>query len=342
MQLTLPKNKDSYKGLWIFAEQRDGVLMNVALELLGAGRKLADDLRTKLSAVLLCHQSDNMAKQLIHFGADQVYVVEHELLRQFQVNIYTKVLASMVERYLPEIFLFGATSIGRELAPRLATRLNVGLSADCTELKIDKENRLLVQTKPAFGGNIMATIIIPNHRPQMATVRPNVMKKLEPQPSRKGEIIKVNDISLLTEDICTNIIDVVRDSESNVKLEEADIIVSGGYGVGNAENFKMLVELAKVLGAAVGASRAAVDANWISHSHLIGQTGKTVSPKLYIACGISGSIQHIVGMQSSEIIVAINKDPNAPIFDIATYSIVGDLLQIVPAMIKVFKEKLSK
>ncbi|MGB9596049.1 MAG: electron transfer flavoprotein subunit alpha/FixB family protein [Candidatus Poribacteria bacterium] len=336
------KDINEYKGLWIYAEQRDGILMNVALELLGAGRGLADILNVPLSALLLGNRTDEIAKQLIHFGADQVYVIDHPLLKQYEANLYTKAIVSAIEKYCPEILLFGATFIGRELAPRLATRLRIGLSADCTELAIDQENRLLVQTKPAFGGNVMAKIIIPNHRPQIATVRPNVMKRLEPQMSRTGQIIRIDDVSLQAEDILTKVIDIVKDTESSVNLQEAKIIVAGGFGLGKAENFRLIKELADVLGGAVGASRAVVDADWISSYHLIGQTGKTVQPKLYIACGISGCIQHIVGMQSSEVIIAINKDPSAPIFNIATYGIVGDLTEIVPAITKIFKEKLGK
>lgn len=333
---------DSYSGLWIFAEQLDGKLMNVALELLGAGRKLADDLNVPLSAVLLGDVVNGMAQQLIHFGADQVYSVTHPLLRKYEIGVYTKSLASLIDRYRPEILLFGATSIGRELAPRVATRLRTGLSADCTGLEIDHEKRLLVQTKPAFGGNLMATIIIPNHRPQMATVRPNVMTPLEPQTSRTGKIIQVDDISLQAEDFLTKILDVVRDSDSAVNLQEADVIVAGGCGLGKAENFRLIKELADLLGGAVGASRYAVDADWIPSSHLVGQTGKTVHPKLYIACGISGAIQHLVGMETSDVVVAINKDPNAPIFNVATYGIVADIFEIIPVLIKTFREKLNK
>lgn len=341
MNLQNMNNQKEYNGIWIFVEQRDGKIPNVVLELLGAGRVLADDLNTPLSAVLIGNNVGDLPKQLIHFGADKVYLIDHPLLKHYQVNSYTKALVHLINKYLPEILLFGATSIGRELAPRVATRLQVGLSADCVELSVDKEKKLLVQTKPAFGGNVMATIIIPNHRPQMATVRPNVMKPIEPQTSRIGEIIK-DDIIFQAEDICTKVLDVIYESESQIKLEEAKVIVSGGYGVGKPENLKLIKELAEVVGGALGASRAIVDAGWIPTSHLIGQTGKTVNPKLYIACGISGCIQHIVGMQSSEIIIAINKDPNAPIFNIATYSIVGDLLEIVPAITKTFREKLGK
>jgi electron transfer flavoprotein alpha subunit len=283
-----------------------------------------------------------MSKQLIHFGADKVYVVDHPLLKQYQTNAYTKAIVSLINKYKPEIMLFGATILGRDLAPRIATRLQIGLSADCVQLAIDKEKRLLEQTKPAFGGNVMATIVIPNHRPQMATIRPNVMKRLDPQTSRTGEIIKVDDVSIQADDLFTKIIDIVQETESAVNIQEAKIIVAGGFGLGKAENFGMLKELADLLGGAVGASRAAVDADWIPSYHLVGQTGKTVQPKLYIACGISGCIQHIVGMQSSETIIAINKDPKAPIFNIATYGIVGDAMEIVPALVKTFREKLGK
>jgi len=336
----------AYKGLWIFAEQRDGNLMNVALELLGVGRDLADALNISLSAVLLCGTGipacNGMPQQLIHSGADRVYFIDHPLLKQYQTDIYAKALVSLINRYLPEIVLFGASSIGRALAPRVAARLRTGLTADCTGLAIDREKRLLVQTRPAFGGNLMATIVIPNHRPQMATVRPNVMKRLEPQTSRTGEVIEVKDISLQAEDMCTKILDVIHDADTTVNLQEADIIVSGGRGLGKAENFKIIKELADVIGGAVGASRATVDAGWIPSYHQVGQTGKTVHPKLYIACGISGAIQHLIGMQTSDTIVAVNKDPNAPIFNVATYGIVADLFDIVPVLTETFREKLGK
>jgi len=332
----------AYKGIWIFAEQRDGELMNVGPELLGVGRELADTLSVPLSAVLLGSETDGMPQELIHYGADQVYVVDHPLLEQYQTDIYAKALKSLVDRYLPEIFLFGATTIGRDLAPRLAVRLRTGLTADCTGLVVDPEKRLLAQTRPAFGGNLMATILIPNHRPQMSTVRPNVMKRLEPQTSREGKIIQVKDVSIQAEDICTRILEIVHDADTTVNLQEAEIIVSGGRGLGKPENFELIRELASVIGGAVGASRATVDAGWIPSYHQVGQTGKTVHPKLYIACGISGAIQHLIGMQTSDIIVAINKDPDAPIFDVATYGIAADLFDIVPALTKAFRQKLGK
>jgi len=331
-----------YKGVWIFAEQRDGELMNVALELLGVGRDLADELDVSLSAVLLGSDISDIPQRLVHYGADQVYFIDHPLLKQYQTDIYKKTLVSLIERYLPEMFLFGASTMGRSLAPRVAARLKTGLTADCTELTIDSEKRILRQTRPAFGGNLMATIIIPNHRPQMATVRPNVMQRLEPQTSRTGKIIEVKDIALQAEDICTRILEAVHDDATAVNLQEADIIVSGGRGLGKAENFKLIRELADAIGGAVGASRATVDAGWIPSYHQVGQTGKTVHPKLYIACGISGAIQHLIGMQTSDNIIAINKDPEAPIFGVATYGVVADLFDIVPALTKAFREKLGK
>ena len=331
-----------HKGVWIFAEQRDGELMNVALELLGVGRRLADDLDVPLSAVLLGSEISGMSQQLIHCGADRVYFIDHPLLKQYQTDIYRKSLVSLIERYLPEIVLFGASTMGRDLASRIAARLETGLTADCTELTIDPETRILHQTRPAFGGNLMATIIIPNHRPQMATVRPNVMERLEPQTSRTGTIIEVKDVALQAEDICTRILEMVHDDTSAVNLQEADIIVSGGRGLGKPENFSVIRELAEAIGGAVGASRATVDAGWIPSYHQVGQTGKTVHPKLYIACGISGAIQHLIGMQTSDIIIAINRDPDAPIFDVATYGIVADLFDVVPVLTKTFREKLGR
>ena len=331
-----------YKGVWAFAEQNDGKIMNVGLELLGVGRELADALDVPLSAALLGSEISDKAQQLIHCGADQVYLIDHPLLKNYQTDIYTKAMVSLIDRFFPEVVLFGATSMGRALAPRIAARIQTGLTADCTELSIDTEKKLLVQTRPAFGGNLMATIISPNHRPQMATVRPNVMKRLEPQTSREGKVIEVKDVTLQAEDIYTKILEIVHDDVTAVNLQEADIIVSGGRGLGKAENFSLIQELADTIGGAVGASRATVDAGWIPSYHQVGQTGKTVHPKLYIACGISGAIQHLIGMQTSDNIIAINKDPEAPIFNVATYGVVADLFDIVPALTKVFREKLGK
>jgi len=330
----------SYRGVWVFAEQRDGKIMPVAYELLGEGRKLADSINTELSAVLMGDKLDAEAQELIEYGADKVYLASSPLLSHYRNEFYTKVFVDLINQYKPEIVLVGATTIGRSLAPRIAARIKCGLTADCTALEMDPGKRILLQTRPAFGGNIMATIISQNSRPQMATVRPRVMKKAVRNPARKGEIVRVQPgISL--EDALSEILKIINVEEQVVDLQEADIIVSGGRGLGKAENFSLIQELAQTLGGAVGASRATVDAGWIPSYHQVGQTGKTVCPKLYIACGISGQVQHLVGMQNSDVIVAINKDPNAPIFQVATYGIVGDLFEIVPLLTKRLKEQLK-
>ncbi len=325
----------SYRGVWVFAEQRNGKLSPVAFELLGAGRRLADTLGVELSAVLFGASSDE-AEELIKYGADRVYLADDPQLQKFNDEPYARLLASLINTHKPEIVLAGATPVGRSFFPRVAAQLRAGLTADCTGFDIEPETRNLLQTRPAFGGNIMATIITPSSRPQMATVRPRVMKRLEPDNSRKGEIVHIKPQNLSTR---TRVIDSVKEvSELSVNLQEAEVIVAGGRGLGDAKGFKLLEELAHLLGGVVGASRAAVDAGWISYSHQVGQTGKTVCPKLYIACGISGAVQHLVGMQSSDIIVAINKNPEAPIFNVADYGIVGDLYEIVPLLIKKIKE----
>ncbi len=326
-----------YKGVWVFAEQKKGKVQPVVYELLGKARELAASLGTEVAAVLLGEHLEEEIQELIWRGADKVYVVESRDLANFQDEPYTNVLIGMIKKYKPEIVLCGATSIGRSLISRVAVRLRVGLTADCTGLDIDPGRKILLQTRPAFGGNIMATIISPNYRPQMATVRHKVFPETVSDMKRKGKIIRDNfDAAFLASR--SKLLDIIDEIESTVNLAEADIIVSGGRGMGGPEKFKILEELAKVLGAAVGASRAAVDAGWMPYSHQIGQTGRTVSPKIYIACGISGQIQHLVGMQSSKIIVAINKDPDAPIFKVATYGIVGNLFEIIPA----FTKKLSR
>lgn len=320
---------NGWRGVWVFAEQRRGRPSSVVYELLGEGRKLADDLGEELSAVLLGHNVDDAAKELIAHGAEKVYVVDDPALADFQDEPYAQVITELVQEYKPSIFLLGATTIGRSLGPRVAARLRTGLTADCTGLAIDKEKRLLLQTRPAFGGNIMATILCPDRRPQMATVRHKVMKRAARDDARRGEIIRLVKEILPPR---ARLVRVVEETHQMVNLAEADIIVSGGRGLGKAENFRIIEDLARVLGAAVGASRAAVDAGWIPYAHQVGQTGKTVCPKIYIACGISGAIQHLAGMGSSDIIVAINKDPSAPIFNVATYGIVGDLFEVVPAL----------
>jgi len=334
-------NGFSYEGVWVFGEQRQGIISEVVYELMGEGRRLADKLGTHLWVIVLGSGLQSEAEYLLHYGADRVCLVDHPDLADFHDESYTRVVSYLIEKYRPEIVLSGATAIGRSFIPRVAVRLKAGLTADCTALDIDLDQRLLLQTRPAFGGNIMATIITPVHRPQMATVRPKVMKKAAYSPLPKGRV----QIETVPEDLIvpqTRIVSLVKDLTERVNLADADIIVAGGRGVGGAENFKLLYDLANVLGAAVGASRAAVDAGWIPYSHQVGQTGKTVCPKLYIACGISGAIQHLVGMQSSETIVAINKDSQAPIFSVADYGLVGNLFEIIPSLTKKLQEERLK
>ncbi|MFH1860268.1 MAG: electron transfer flavoprotein subunit alpha [bacterium] len=333
---TSDKKMAGYKGVWVFAEHRDNKLMSVTYELISAGRVLADKLNQKLSVVLIGKDVSEFAKGLIGYGTDEIYLAEDPLLESYSDDGYTRVMVDLIREYKPEILLIGATIIGRSLSPRVAARLQTGLTADCTGLDID-ENGNLLQTRPAFGGNIMATIISPNTRPQMATVRPKVMKKAEFNSSRTGTIIPAI-VNLSSGDIHTKILQVIKETKERVNLDEAEIIVSGGRGLQTGENFRLIRELAATLNGTVGASRAAVDAGWISHHHQVGQTGKTVCPKLYIACGISGAIQHLAGMQSSDCIVAINKDPDAPVFNVATYGIVGDIFEIVPKLISRLSE----
>ena len=328
-----------YKDVWVFGEQKNGEAANVSLELLGEGRKLADQLGVKLAAVLLGQNMEAAAKTLISFGADDVYMVDHPMLNNFNDESYSDIFVQLINKYKPEIVLLGATTYGRSLAPRVSSRLNTGLTADCTKLEIDTEKRLLLQTRPAFGGNLMATIICPNHRPQMSTVRPKVMKALEPDSARNGEIIRPDVV--MPDDVKVKVLDIVTTLCETVNLTEADIIVSGGRGMADPKNFVLVEELAGVLGGAVGATRATVDAGWVDYSHQVGQTGKTVGPKVYFACGISGAVQHLAGMSSSDTIIAINKDPEAPIFKIATIGIVGDVLEVLPALISEFKKRLS-
>jgi len=336
----LPDIKN-YKGIWVFIEQKNGLVQSVSYELLGKAQELGKKLKCEVSAVLIGNQLESQLDELIFCGADNIYLVEAPEIANFQDEPYTNILVELIKKYKPEIILCGATNIGRSLISRVAINIKAGLTADCTGLDIDPDKKILLQTRPAFGGNIMATIISPNYRPQMATVRHKVFSPMPADKKRKGKIIREKfDNSLYVSR--TKLIDIVEEIESLVNLSEADIIVSGGRGMGGPENFKILEELAHVLGAAVGSSRAAVDAGWMPYSHQVGQTGRTVGPKIYFACGISGQIQHLVGMQSSKIIVAINKDPDAPIFKVATYGIVGDLFQIVPALTKKFKEVLRK
>ena len=327
------KDLSAYKDVWVFAEQRDGVILPVVIELLGEGKKLANEVSCNLCAVLCGHHVEGLADQLFEYGADKVYVADHEELATYRTDAYTKVINDAIEEYKPEIVLLGATHIGRDLGPCLAVKANTGLTADCTKLEIDPEDKKIKQTRPAFGGNLMATIVCPNHRPQMSTVRPGVMEKAAFEEGRKGELVKLN-VEFKEGDIRTKVLEIVKTMKDTVSLTDAEIIVSGGMGLGKPEGFELLKQLADKLGGIVAASRAAVDAGWIDHAYQVGQTGTTVKPKIYIACGISGAIQHVAGMQNSEQIIAINTNENAPIFEIADYGIVGDLYKVIPAIME--------
>jgi len=337
----LPSNLKDYKGIWVFIEQKNGKVQSVSYELLGKAHELSRKLNCEVSGVLIGNKMDDQINELFLRGADNIYLVEAPELANFQDDPYTNILVELIKKYKPEIVLCGASAIGRSLISRVAINIKAGLTADCTGLDIDPDKKILLQTRPAFGGNIMATIISPNYRPQMATVRHKVFAPMDADKKRKGKVIRESFDSRLYFSR-TKLVDIIEEIESTVNLAEADIIVSGGRGMGSPENFALIKELAQVLGGAVGSSRAAVDAGWMPYSHQVGQTGRTVAPKIYIACGISGQIQHLVGMQSSKIIIAINKDPEAPIFKVATYGIVGDLFQIIPALTKKFKEVLRK
>jgi electron transfer flavoprotein alpha subunit len=322
------------KELWVFAEQREGKLIGVVQELLSEGKILAEKAGYTLAAILPSADGAAYCQELYNFGAQKVYTIDDSRLAEYQNDYYAHAVAQLIKEKNPEIVLYGATTIGRSLAPTVAVMVNAGLTADCTQLDFDVENGNLLQTRPAFGGNIMATIICPNHRPQMATVRSNVFKKTKISDNEQGEQIACEvDFSAVPERMRR--LETVHEADDNsIDLNAAQFIVSGGRGVGKPENFKIIYDLASELGAAVGASRATVDAGWISHHHQVGQTGKTVCPVVYIACVISGAIQHLAGMQSSDMIIAINKDPDAPIFDVADYGLIGDLHEIVPEFAK--------
>ena len=335
------KNLAEYKDVWVFVEHDNGKIASVTFELLGEARKLADELGVKVGALLLGHNVAGFEKELAERGADVIHLIERPELEVFQDERYAAAISAAAAERKPQILLCAATAVGRSLVSRVAVALHAGLTADCTGLAIDPATKRLLQTRPAFGGNIMATIETPNHRPQMSTVRPKVMKEAAVQPGRAAEI-SVFEIAEGVLKARAERIAFAKAEGSTVNLAAADIIVSGGRGLQKAENFKLLEELAEVLGAGVGASRAAVDADWIPYAHQVGQTGKTVCPKIYIACGISGQIQHMAGMSSSDIIVAINKDPEAPIFKIAKYGVVGDALKIVPLLAAAFRKKLGK
>ena len=324
-------DKAQYKNVWVYIEVSCGKPRNVSLELLGEGRKLADKTGEKLAAVLIGENVGHIQGDLIAAGADIVYLVEAAELAHYNNDGYSAVLTDLITTYKPSVILMGATNDGRDLGARVACRVGTGLTADCTGLDIDEETGLVAWTRPAFGGNIMATILCPDHRPQMGTVRPSVFKRPPTDNSRTGETITVASVAK-AEDIRTKLIETMAICSVACNLEEAEIIVSGGRGMGKPENFALLEELAAALGGSVGASRAAVDAGWLPHMHQVGQTGKTVGPRVYIACGISGAIQHVAGMSSSDIVIAINKDADAPIFKVADFGLVGDVLEVVPML----------
>ncbi len=324
---------EKYTDIAVYAEHRKGEIAPVVYEIIGAARKLNEDLKKKISAILLGNNVKHMAEELIDYGVDEVWMIDSPEIGDFNEDVQAELVAEIILEKKPEIFLGGGTIIGRSLLPRVAAKILTGLTADCTELTIDSDTKLLRQTRPAFGGNIMATILCKNHRPQMATVRHKVMKEAEKiEGGYKGKIIEFSHLQIPKPRI--EVLDFVEEEAETVDLTEADIIVSGGRGLQEGKNFDIIEKLANKLGGAVGASRAAVDAGWIPYSHQVGQTGKTVNPIVYIACGISGAIQHLAGMKSSDIIIAINKDPKAPIFDVAHYGIVGDLFEVVPEMVK--------
>ncbi|MFC4302115.1 electron transfer flavoprotein subunit alpha/FixB family protein [Cohnella boryungensis] len=334
-------NFEDYRGVWVFVEEKDGAPAPVSLELLGAGRKLADKRKTELAGVLIGENNGALAKTVLEYGADKVYVYDDPIYRFYRTETYMKAMLDCVEKHKPEILLYGATSTGKDLASAVATDLPTGLTADTTQLDVEEDTGLLLASRPAFGGNIMATILCKKYRPQMATVRPKVMKALPRQEAASGEVVK-ESLPLREDDIRTKVLEIVRSTTRHVRIDEADVIVAGGKGLGGPAGFQVVHRLAEALGAAVGASRDVVEAGWIEHHHQVGQTGLTVTPKVYFAIGISGAIQHVVGMQNSGLIIAINKDPAAPIFQTCHYGIVGDALTVVPMLTEAFLSALAR
>lgn len=325
-------NNQEYRGVFVFVEQVEGNIAGVTYELLGKGSELAATLETEVTAVLLGSGIESLANTLAQYGADRVIVADDPVLETYMTEPYVKVLADIVRQYKPEIVLYGATAIGRDLAPRVSARVHTGLTADCTKLEIQEETNNLMMTRPAFGGNIMATILCPDHRPQMATVRPGVMMRIAPKADAtyKHEVYETVNLEASKN---VDILEIVKKVHKKMDIMEAKVLVAGGRGMGCKENFKLLEALAEALGGTVAASRAAVDAGWQEKEVQVGQTGKTVRPNLYIACGISGAIQHLAGMEESDLIIAINKDETAPIFEVADYGIVGDSCKVIPSLI---------
>lgn len=337
----LSSDLNRYRGVWVFIEQREGQIVPVSLELLGAGRQLAEKLGVELSGILLGDQVGTLVNQIYEYGADRVYLTDNPALRHYQTDAYALAFVTLAKAYLPEIVLIGATTNGRDLAGAVATDLATGLTADCTGLDVDPEQCLLLATRPAFGGNIMATILSKKHRPQMATVRHKVMRIPNPEPGRKGELV-INKIDLSEVAHATRILKIVKEDDEQVVLPDAEIIVAGGRGLGDKAGFeKICYGLADSIGAKVGGSRAAVEAGWIEPKYQVGQTGVTVAPRIYFALGISGAVQHLVGIRGSDTIVAVNSDPNAPIFYECSYGIVGDAFRIVPQLTVQLKKLLT-
>ncbi len=334
------RDTNVYRGIWVWVEQEDGQAYPVSWELMGQARKMAQVLGVSVSAIVMGSGVEALADPSISYGSDSVYLADDPTLGTFRLEPYAALLVKLVQEGRPEILLLGATTRGRDLSAAVAAELGTGLAADCTGLEIEPETRLLRATRPAFGGNVLSIVTVPRQRPQIASVRPRVFEMPRPDPARSGQVIRI-PATLPEEAIPTRVLEVVRE-EGGVNLSEAKVIISGGRGVGGAEGFRPLRELADLLGGAVGASRSAVDQGWISYPHQVGQTGITVRPDLYIACGISGAIQHVAGMRTSRYIVAINKDPEAPIFQIADYGVVGDLKVIVPALTRALREKMGK
>jgi electron transfer flavoprotein alpha subunit len=331
---------NAYRGVWVWVEQEGGTAHAVSWEMLGKGREVANALGVPLAAVVLGAGVEPLAQQAIAYGADTVYLADDATLGQFRLEPYAALLVQLVRENKPEVLLLGATTRGRDLSAAAAAELETGLAADCTGLEIDAGQRLLKGMRPAFGGSVVATVVTPQQRPQIASVRPRVYAPPAADAGRSGQVVRVAP-AMPAEAIPTRVVEVLRE-EGGVSLTEAKIIVSGGRGVGGTEGFRPLQELADLLGGALGASRSAVDQQWISYPHQVGQTGVTVRPDLYMACGISGAIQHVAGMRGSRYIIAINKDPEAPIFQVADYGIVGDLKVVVPALVKALREKLGK
>ncbi|MDO4567381.1 MAG: electron transfer flavoprotein subunit alpha/FixB family protein [Clostridia bacterium] len=327
------------RNILVFAEQRNGVLQKVAAELIGKASELAQKLDEQVIALILGHGVERLAQEAIEYGADSAIVVDAPELGEYLTAPYTRAAVEAIRRAEPGIVLYGATSLGRDLAPRVSATVKTGLTADCTKLEIDEESRLLLMTRPAFGGNIMATIVCAEHRPQMATVRPGVMQALPRDAGRRGEVTRL-DVAFCEEDNRVRILEVVKGDRKDVDITEAKVLVSGGRGIGGAEKFALLKQLAEQFpGGEISSSRANVDAGFIGRERQVGQTGKTVRPKLYIACGISGAIQHIAGMEDADFIIAINKDPGAPIFDVADLGIVGDLNVVLPKLIAALERR---